>query len=110
MEVKTSKEFLEKELLERFKPDKAQGIDAVIQINVKTQEKEENWVVTVKDQKINSHQGIDESPTLTIYVAESDFVDIVNGKLSAEKAFFAGKVFFQGNLALALKMRDAGLL
>jgi len=40
----------------------------------------------------------------------TDFLDMVNGKLSAEKAFFTGKVQFKGNIAVALKLREAGFL
>jgi putative sterol carrier protein len=43
-------------------------------------------------------------------MAEKDFMDIVNDKLSTEKAFFSGKVHFEGSLSLALKLRDAGFL
>ena len=39
-----------------------------------------------------------------------DFLDLVNDKLSAEKAFFTGKIQFKGNIAVALKLRDAGFL
>jgi putative sterol carrier protein len=41
---------------------------------------------------------------------ENDFMDMVNEKLSAEKAFFTGRVQFKGNIATALKLRDAGFL
>jgi putative sterol carrier protein len=37
-------------------------------------------------------------------------MDMINGKLSAEKAFFTGRVRFNGDISLALKLRDAGLL
>jgi putative sterol carrier protein len=37
-------------------------------------------------------------------------MDMVNEKLSAEKAFFTGKIQFKGNIAVALKLKDAGFL
>jgi len=43
-------------------------------------------------------------------MAEQDFLDLVNGKMGAEKAFFSGKVQFKGNIALALKLKEAGFL
>jgi putative sterol carrier protein len=41
---------------------------------------------------------------------EEDYLDLVNGKISAEKAFFTGKVQFKGDISLALKLKDAGFL
>jgi putative sterol carrier protein len=43
-------------------------------------------------------------------MSPEDFLELVNGKLSAEKAFFTGRIQFKGNIAVALKLRDAGFL
>ena len=109
METNTPKEFFEKALTARFKPEKAAGIDVVAQINV-TGPEGGNWTVTVKDQKLQVTEGTHPSPSLTLKMNENDFMDLVNGKLSAEKAFFTGRVQFKGNLSVALKLRDAGFL
>jgi putative sterol carrier protein len=37
-------------------------------------------------------------------------MDLINGKMSAEKAFFTGKVKFKGDIGLALKLRETGFL
>jgi len=109
MEAKTPKEFFEKMLPVRFKPDKALGIDVVAQLNL-TGANGGDWVVIIRDQKLQVREGTIPSPTLTLKIAENDFMDIVNGKLSTEKAFFTGKINFEGNLSLALKLKDAGFL
>jgi putative sterol carrier protein len=109
MEAKTPKEFFEKALPARFKPDKSAGIDVVAQLNL-TGSNGGDWVVILKDQKLQVKEGTTSSPTLTLKMAEKDFMDIVNDKLSTEKAFFSGKVHFEGSLSLALKLRDAGFL
>ena len=109
MEAKTPKEFFEKMLPVRFKPEKAAGIDVVAQLNL-TGAKGGDWVVIIKDQKLQVREGTTPSPTLTLKMAENDFMNIVNDKLSTEKAFFTGKIHFEGNLSLALKLRDAGFL
>ena len=106
-EIKNSKDFFEKALPERFKPEKAQGIDAIAQVNI-TGIEEGNWTITIKNQKVNVTKGNNPSPTLTIKASEKDFMDVVNGKLSAEKAFFSSKVQFKGNIGVALKLKDAG--
>jgi putative sterol carrier protein len=85
------------------------GIDVVAQINV-TGPEGGNWTVTIKDQKLQATEGTHSSPTLTLKMNENDFMDLVNGKLSAEKAFFTGRVQFKGNISIALKLREAGFL
>lgn len=108
-ETKTPGEFFEKALLNRFKPEKANGIDIIVQVDI-SGPNGGNWTVTVKDQKIDSKKGIHQSPTLSVEIAEKDFLDIINSRLSGEKAFFTGKIRFKGNIALALKLRDVGFL
>jgi putative sterol carrier protein len=109
MQTQTPKDFFEKALPQRFKPEKAAGIDVVTQINI-TGIEGGSWIVTIKDQKLTATEGIYPSPTLTLKMNESDFMDLVNGKISAEKAFFTGKVHFKGDIGVALKLRDAGFL
>ena len=109
MEAETPREFLEKMLPARFKPEKTLGIDVVAQLSL-TGTNGGDWVVTIKDQKLKFTEGTTPSPTLTLEIAENDFMNIVNDKLSAEKAFFTGKIRFEGNLSLALKLKDAGFL
>ncbi len=108
MEAETPQEFFEKILHSRFKPEKAAGVDVTAQIELIGSEG--SWYVTVKDQKIQAVKGIHESPNLTLKMSQADFLDMVNGKISAEKAFFTGKVQFKGNIAVALKLKDAGFL
>jgi putative sterol carrier protein len=43
-------------------------------------------------------------------MAETDYIDLINGKMSGEKAFLTGKLRFKGNIALALKLRETGFL
>lgn len=109
MEAKTPQEFFEKALPARFKPEKAKDIDVIVQLNL-TGNAPSNWVITIKDQKIQTTQGTTAEPTLTLKTSEADFLDLVNGKLSAEKAFFSGKINFKGNITTALKLREAGFL
>lgn len=109
MEIKTPKELLEKELPTRFKPEKAKGIDTVVQVEIKGQHGG-SWTVTIKDQKMNVKIGIHQAPNLLIEIAEKDFIDLTNGKLKGTVAFFSGKLKLRGDMALALKLKDAGFL
>jgi putative sterol carrier protein len=109
METNTPREFFEKALPARFKPEKAVGIKVIAQLNV-TGPEGGNWTVILKDQKLQVTEGTHTAPTLTLKMNENDFMDLVNSRLSAEKAFFTGKVHFKGDIGVALKLRDAGFL
>lgn len=108
-EAKTPKEFFEKVLPSRFKPEKAAGIDVTVQVNV-TGPHGGDWVVTLKNQKLEAKEGTHPSPALELKMAETDYMDLINGKISAEKAFFTGKVHFKGDIGLALRLRETGFL
>jgi sterol carrier protein 2 len=43
---------------------------------------------------------------LTIRIKDSDFMDMVTGKLNPQKAFFSGKLKLSGNTALAMKLQN----
>ena len=109
MEAQTPQEFFAKQLPERFKPEKAVGIDTIAQLTL-TGPHAGAWVISIKDQKMQITEGTDPTATLTLQASDQDFMDIVNKKLSVEKAFFTGKIQFKGNLNQALKLRDAGFL
>ena len=108
-EAKTPKEFFEEVLPRRFKPDKAGGIDVTVQVNI-TGPNGGDWVVTIKNQKLEAKEGTHPSPTLELDMAETDYMDLINGKMSGEKAFITGKLRFKGNIGLALRLKETGFL
>jgi putative sterol carrier protein len=109
MEAKTPQQFFDEILPLRFKPENAKGIDVTVQVSL-TGPQGGVWMVEIKDQKLAVQKGSHPSPKLTVGAADIDFLNIVNDKLSAQKAFFTGKIKFKGDIALALKLRDAGFL
>jgi putative sterol carrier protein len=109
MEATTPRDFFEKTLPKRFNASKAAGVNVTVQICI-TGTNGGNWVVTIKDQKLYVKEGIQPAPTLSLKMTEKDYLDLVNHKISAEKAFFTGKVHFKGDIALALKLRETGFL
>ena len=108
-DAKTPKDFFERELLSRFKPEKADGIDVTVQIII-TGPNGGDWVVTIKNQKLETKEGTHPSPTLELKMTEADYIDLMNGKMSPEKAFMTGKLKFKGNIGLALRLRQTGFL
>jgi len=109
MEAATPMEFFEKILPQRFDAKKAADVDVTVQVRINGANGGD-WIVTIKNQKLNVKQGIHPSANLWLRMNEKDYLDLVNHRISAEKAFFTGKVQFKGNIALALKLRDAGFL
>jgi putative sterol carrier protein len=107
--AKTPEEFFEKTLPSRFKPDKAGDIDVTVQVNI-AGPNGGDWLVIIKNQKLEVKTGTHPSPTLSLEMAETDYMDLVNGEMSGEKAFLTGKLKFKGNIALALKLREMGFL
>ena len=68
MEVKTPEEFFEKQLPVRFKPDKTAGIEAIIQLSLSGGQKDQDWVVVIK----NKNCKLVKEPTLQqLYLLES---------------------------------------
>ena len=108
-DTKTPKEFFEKILPSRFKPEKALGINVTAQINI-TGPNGGDWIVIIKNQKLEVKEGTHPSPTLELKMAETDYMDLINGKMSGEKAFITGKLQFKGNIGLALKLKETGFL
>ena len=96
-------EDLKEKLPEAFQPDKAVGVDAVIQFNL-TGEGGGEWYLTIKDGGINVDAGEAENPKLSITADAQDMLDIFTGKLNAMAAFSGGKLKLSGDLGLSMKM------
>jgi putative sterol carrier protein len=109
MEAKTPREFFEQILPNRFKPEKAVGIDVIVQVSI-VGSNGGDWVVTIKNRQLEVKEGIHSSPKLTVTMKEEDYLDVVNGKISGERAFFGGKLQIKGDFILALRLKETGFL
>lgn len=109
LEITTPQEFFDKVLPAKFDPNKATGFDVTIQMNI-TGPNGGDWTVVVKDQKMDVKRGTHPSPSISITMADTDYVDMINGKLGAERAFMTGKLKFKGNIVTALRLRDIGIM
>lgn len=106
--AKTPKEFFEKILPKRFKPEKAKNIDVIVNVEILGKNGGQ-WVVIIKNKELKIKEGSHASPSIYLKINEKDYLDIINGKLSGEKAFFSGKLKLNGNISQALRLKDAGL-
>jgi putative sterol carrier protein len=86
-----------------FRPDKAPGLDAVIQFKF-TGEEAGDWYAAIKDDKVEVQQAEHENPTMTLTADSSDYVKIFTGELDGMQAFMQGKIKLAGDLNLAMKL------
>ena len=95
------------ELMEKmpgaFIPEKAQGVDAVIQFKF-TGAEAGDWNATIKEGKVDVSRGTHPSPKMTLSADSSDYVKIFTGELDGMQAFMQGKIKLAGDLNLAMKL------
>jgi len=95
------------ELMEKmpgaFIPEKAQGVDAVIQFKF-TGPEAGDWNATIKEGKVDVSRGTHPSPKMTLTADSSDYVKIFTGELDGMQAFMQGKIKLAGDLNLAMKL------
>ncbi len=86
-----------------FVPEKAVGVDAIIQLKLAGVQAAE-WYVTIKDGKCAVTQGIAPVAKLTVTADSGDFVKILTGQLDGTQAFMQGKLKLAGDMNLAMKL------
>ena len=86
-----------------FLPEKAAGLDAVIQFKFTGAEPGE-WFAAIKDGKVEVQQGMYPTPKMTLTADSADYVKIFTGELDGMKAFMDGKLKLAGDLNLAMKL------
>ena len=86
-----------------FQPEKAQGVEAVVQYHL-TGSEAGDWVVRIADGACTVEKGTAESPKLTLTADSDDYLKVLTGELNAMSAFAEGKLKLQGDLSLAMKL------
>jgi putative sterol carrier protein len=86
-----------------FVPEKAVGIDAVLQFHL-TGEEASDWIVTIKDGGCSVTQGVAENPKMTLSADSQDYKDVILGNINGMNAFMDGKLQLSGDLNLAMKL------
>ena len=109
MEIQNPKEFFDKVLPERFDPEKAEGIEIVVQLNISGNEGGD-WYVIIKDKKLDINEGQHDEPKVAIQIKDKDWVKLINGKTTGERAFLAGKLKVKGEVTDALALKQLGFL
>jgi putative sterol carrier protein len=90
-------------MVQRFLPEKAQGVNAVIQFNLSGDNGGLYWM-RIADGKCEAGQGAAENPKMTLKAAADDYLAVTSGKLNPTQAVFTGKLKIEGDMSLAMKM------
>jgi len=86
-----------------FKPEVAEGVEAVIQYHL-TGEEGGDWIIDIRDGKCKVSEGTAEDPKMTLTAEASDLRDVLLGKANGMNYFMQGKLKLAGDLNLAMKL------
>lgn len=90
-------------MVERFDPQKAEGINATIQFDL-TGENGGNYWLRIVEGQAQTGEGAAENPRMTLKASADDFYSMLNGGINPMQAFMTGKIKIQGDTGLALKL------
>jgi putative sterol carrier protein len=97
-----------KRMPERFAPDKAGDLDAVVEwrIGGRPDGGHDRWQLTINDRTCTVASGGDAEPTVTLSVAAVDFLKLITGNASGPMMFTFGKLKIRGDLLLAARIQS----
>ena len=100
-------EYTVKELIfnheKAFLPEKAAGLDAVVQY-ILTGDEGGDYIITISDDKCKVAEGIADDPVMTMTADGAYFRDVLLGREDGMKGFMEGKLQLAGDLNLAMKL------
>ena len=100
-------EYTVKELIynheKAFMPEKAAGLEAVVQYHL-TGEEGGDYIITIGNDKCSVSEGVAEDPVMTMTSDAGYFRDVLLGKEDGMKGFMDGKLQLAGDLNLAMKL------
>lgn len=99
----TIRELMTEVIKTAFMPEKAAGIDTVVQFRF-TGSQASDWYVVIKDQAFECTEGLHPSPKMTMTADSDDYIKVATGELDATMAFMKGKVKVAGDMGVALGM------
>ncbi len=89
---------------ERFIPEKALGVNAVIQLKLAGDE-EALYYITIKDQTFEVSEGVHDSPALTVISTVKDWLNLNNGESNPLTLMMMGKLKVEGPIPLAMQFQ-----
>lgn len=90
---------------ERFRPEKAEGVDGVVQLHF-TGEGGGAYQLKIQDQQLDIEEGEHPDPTMTATVAAEDWIALNNGEVNPMSLVMRGRLTFSGSLPMAMRFRN----
>ncbi len=84
-------------MTDTFNTDAAEGVDVIFQFCI-SGKGGGNWSCTIKDKTCTIHTGINDQAVCTLKMADTDFLDMMTGKLPAMQAYTSGKLQIEGDI------------
>lgn len=89
-------------MVERFKADKAEGLDAVIQFDLGGDNGGLYWI-RISPAGCEHGNGQAENPQMTVKASADDFFSLVSGNINPMQAFMMGKLKVS-DMSLGMRM------
>lgn len=102
MSPRTVREFFDT-LPSRFRPDSADGVNAVYQFDLSGAEGGQ-YQLLVADRSCRVCDGVHPAPNVTLSMAGEDCVAILEGKLNGMSALLSGRLKIAGDMGLAMQL------
>ncbi len=100
-------EYTVKELIfnheKAFMPEKAPGLEAVVQYHL-TGDEGGDFIINIGGDQCKVEEGVAEAPVMTLTADGAYFRDVLLGRADGMKGFMDGKLQLAGDLNLAMKL------
>jgi putative sterol carrier protein len=91
-------------MCQRFVPEKAEGVNAIIQFDLSGDNGGLYWL-RIAEGACESGEGQADNPKMTLRATADDYYAVVTGAMNPMQAFMSGKIKIQGDMSLAMKLQ-----
>ncbi len=91
-------------MVDRFIPEKAGGVNAIIAFDLSGENGGSFWI-KVADGSAVSGEGAQSDAVMTVKATADDWHAVATGQMNAMQAFMTGKLKIMGDMGLAMKMQ-----
>ena len=92
-------------MIDRFLPDKAEGVEATVSYNI-TGKGGGKWTITIKNNQLTLTEEILKEPLVYIVAKDRDYHDIATGKIDGITAVMTGKMKIEGDVNFMGQLRE----